>query len=83
MPREDLQAAFGSAVRTVRTRRGLSQAALAALVEVERTYVADVERGNRNVTLLTIHRLADALEIGMGELLSEADRLAAEKPDTP
>ena len=55
-------------------RRGLSQEALARLAEVERTYVTEVERGRRNVTLRNIGRLAAALGVGIGDLMSVAEK---------
>jgi transcriptional regulator with XRE-family HTH domain len=70
---EPLQAAFGAAVRELRERRGLSQDALAQGAELQRTYVNEVERGRRNVTLLNIGRLATALGVGVGELARLAE----------
>lgn len=71
---EPLQAAFGAAVRELRERRGLSQDALAQRAELQRTYVNEVERGHRNVTLLNVGRLATALGVGVGELAILAER---------
>jgi transcriptional regulator with XRE-family HTH domain len=75
-PPEPLLVAFGAAVREVRERRGLSQDALAQGAELQRTYVNEVERGRRNVTLLNVGRLAEALNVGVGEImiLAEAHR---------
>ena len=57
-----------------RNRRGLSQAALAKLLDLPRTYVVEVENGHRNVTLRNINRFARALEISLAELIAETDR---------
>jgi transcriptional regulator with XRE-family HTH domain len=65
--------AFGAAVRELRQRRGLSQEALARIAELERTYLTEVELGKRNVTLLNIGRLAVALGVGVGELMTVAE----------
>jgi transcriptional regulator with XRE-family HTH domain len=64
--------AFGKAVRARRTALDLSQEKLAELAELHRTYVADIERGSRNVSLLNILRLAAALEAAPGDLMHDA-----------
>jgi transcriptional regulator with XRE-family HTH domain len=60
---------FGATVRKYRTAAGLSQECLAALAAIHRTYIGGIERGERNPTLLMIHRLAAALEIEPSKLL--------------
>lgn len=60
--------AFGLRVRYFRKRIGLSQDDLADKAELHRTYVGAVERGERNISLLNILRLADALHITAKEL---------------
>ncbi|WP_433552878.1 helix-turn-helix domain-containing protein [Micromonospora zamorensis] len=71
----DLQAAFGLAVRRARTGRGLSQEQLAAGSGLDRTYVSGLERGRRNPTLITQHRLAAALGMKVAELVSIAEEM--------
>lgn len=72
--REDWEAnllrSFGMRLRALREERGLSQEALANLAHVNRTYVGSVERGERNVSLVNIRRLADALDVSAAELLT-------------
>lgn len=70
----DVLRAFGRAVRILRRQRGLSQEALAELSELDRTYVGSVERGERNLSLINITRLAAALGVRASELLREAER---------
>jgi transcriptional regulator with XRE-family HTH domain len=55
----DLQRALGLNLRKLRQERGLSQEAFADLMGVHRTYMGGLERGERNVTLRTVERLAD------------------------
>jgi len=50
----------------------LSQEQLAERADLHRTYVADIERGARNPTLLTMKKLAKGLGVSSAELLSEA-----------
>lgn len=61
--------AFGARVRALRERAGVSQEALADRAGLHRTYVGSVERGERNISLANIHRLADALGVAPAELL--------------
>lgn len=60
---------FGRRVRARREKLGLSQMALADLVGQHFTYISSVERGERNVSLLTIVRLAQGLAIDPGTLV--------------
>ena len=57
---------------------GLSQEQLAELAEVHRTYIGDIERGERNVSLRNIERLATALGMTMAALMASTERLCGE-----
>jgi transcriptional regulator with XRE-family HTH domain len=70
---------FGKAVRKLREERGLSQEALADLCGLHRTYIGGIERGERNVGLLNILRIAKALGIEPGVLLADFDRTTMEQ----
>jgi transcriptional regulator with XRE-family HTH domain len=61
--------AFGENIRSLREQKELSQERLAELAELHRTYVGAVERGERNVSLKNIVRLAKALEKEAKDLL--------------
>jgi transcriptional regulator with XRE-family HTH domain len=52
-------------------RAGLSQEKLAAVAGLDRTYVGGIERGERNVALINISRLAEALNVHPSELLAD------------
>jgi transcriptional regulator with XRE-family HTH domain len=60
---------FGKRVREIRHRRGMSQEKLAELAGLHRTYVSGVERGERNISLANIERLARALAVPMSDLM--------------
>lgn len=65
---EDVKRRFGARVRSLRKDKGLSQDALALACELDRTYIGGVERGERNVSLVNIHRIALALGVSPAEL---------------
>jgi len=64
---------FGQAVRKLRENLGISQEGLAARIEIHRTYLGGVERGERNPTLITILRIAKALEVKPSVLFASLD----------
>lgn len=63
---------LGSAVRARRMALGLSQEALADLAEIDRSHMGKIERGERNVTILNILRIARAIHAVPSELFKEA-----------
>lgn len=82
----DVKRPFGISVRTWRSRLGISQEELADRAGLHRTYICDVERGSRNVTLQSIEKLAQALEISVATLLTynrESQKGAAPGEFTP
>ena len=62
---------FGLKVKFFRNRLQLSQDELAAKADLHRTYVGAVERGERNICLVNIHKLADALGVKAKDLFDE------------
>ena len=67
--RANVTVELGRRVRALRQKRGLSQERLGELAHVHRTYVGSLERGERNVALINIVRLAEALEVDPAELV--------------
>jgi transcriptional regulator with XRE-family HTH domain len=65
---------FGSNVRARRDAKELSQEKLAELADLDRTYISSVERGARNLSILSIVRIAKALKISVAELCDSIDR---------
>lgn len=68
------RSAFGDRVRELRRARDLSQEALADLARLHRTYISSLERGERNVGLDNVARLASALGVTVAELFPESDQ---------
>ena len=59
---------FGRRLRKLRTEKGLSQEALALDCDLDRTYIGGIERGERNVSLINIEKIAVALDVPVREL---------------
>ena len=68
-PPEEVFVRFGERLRAVRLKKGVSQEKLADLAGLHRTYVSSVERGERNISLLNIAKLAKALEVPMAKIM--------------
>ena len=65
----DLQKTVGRNLRAYRLERGLSQEAFADQLGVHRTYMGGVERGERNLTLKSVEKMAEKLEMEVLELM--------------
>jgi transcriptional regulator with XRE-family HTH domain len=67
---EQLLMGLGASIAKRRMELGLSQEELAEKSRVHRTYISDVERGVRNVSILTLERIGVALDIPLGALFA-------------
>lgn len=76
LSKEKIQVAFGAAVRTRREALSLTQEQLAELAELHTNYVSSVERGERNIGLHNVARLAYALDMPVSALTSCLDARA-------
>ena len=65
---QDTISVFGQRMRILRNARELSQETFADLAGLHRSYMGGVERGERNVSLVNIKKIADALEISVEKL---------------
>ena len=70
----DILVRFGQIVRTKRLSLDLTQEMLAEKAELHRTYIADIERGTRNVSLRNIEKLAVALDCSLETLFADVEK---------
>jgi len=60
---------FGKKLREIRLKKKLSQGDIARILGVHRSYISGLERGRRNPSLMTVHKVAKALGVSTNELL--------------
>lgn len=66
----DIKKKFGEKVKFLRKEKNLSQEELAHIATIDRTYISDIEKGERNVSLMVIEKLSIALEMEIYELFT-------------
>ncbi len=64
--------ALGQAIRTVRKAQGVSQEDLAHIADIDRAYVSSIERGQQNVGIVTVLRVARTLNLTLADLATRA-----------
>lgn len=70
---EQVLPSIGEAIRRARKQVGLSQEALADESNIDRSHLGRIERGERNLSILNLVRIATALQLSASELLRDAD----------
>ncbi|MDL4841799.1 helix-turn-helix domain-containing protein [Aquibacillus rhizosphaerae] len=68
MPKTELAKVIGERLRAFRKKQGLSQEELAHLASIHPTYIGQLERGEKNVTIDTLEKITKALHISLEEL---------------
>lgn len=63
----DVKKKFGQKLKSIRLSKKISQEKLALEADLDRTYIPSIEKGDRNVSLEVIYKLAKALEIEVGD----------------
>jgi transcriptional regulator with XRE-family HTH domain len=66
--RQTILIIFGEKVREIRKEKGISQEELAHKAHLHRTYIGMIERAEKNITLLNIQKIANALEVKIQDL---------------
>ncbi|GAB5466445.1 MAG: hypothetical protein Kapaf2KO_18810 [Candidatus Kapaibacteriales bacterium] len=69
----NLQRKFGLVIKEIRLEKGLSQESLANQSDIDRTYISDIEKGERNTSLKIIERLSETLQISLQELFKKIE----------
>jgi transcriptional regulator with XRE-family HTH domain len=67
---EDLLVRLGDRIRKLRMKRGWTQVEMAEEVGIDRSFLADVERGKRNISILNLDLMAKGLKVSLAQLFS-------------
>ena len=67
---DDLLVHLGDRIRKLRKKRGWTQVEMAEKVGIDRSFLADVERGKRNVSILNVESIARGLKVSLSQLFS-------------
>jgi transcriptional regulator with XRE-family HTH domain len=67
---DDLLVRLGNRVRKLRKQRGFTQVIFAERVGLDRSFIADVERGKRNISILNLDLIAKGFKLSLSQLLS-------------
>jgi transcriptional regulator with XRE-family HTH domain len=70
---DELLREVGNTIRRLRAARGFSQEAFAQEAKLDRAYMGGVERGQRNVGVVNLYRIARALNMSLSELFAEME----------
>ena len=66
----DIKEKIGLRIRVLRKKAGLSQEGLALKAGIDRTYINSIENGKRNISILNINKIANALDISLTDLFN-------------
>ena len=66
----DIKQAVGKRVKELRNKIGISQEELADSAQLDRTYISSVERGKRNISIVNIEKLANALNVSLADFFT-------------
>lgn len=69
----NIKTKFGNKVKTLRKNAEISQEKLADLANIDRTYISSIEKGERNVSIITIEKISRALKIPITDFFQESD----------
>lgn len=67
----DIRELVGKNVRRIRLSKNISQEKLAALADIDRTYIQSIESGKRNVSVLVLDKISKALQVTISELIED------------
>ncbi|MED5247677.1 helix-turn-helix domain-containing protein [Priestia sp. LL-8] len=74
MEEKNIKLKFGLTIKNYRLLKGISQEKLAEKVGLHRTYISEVERGERNISLVNIQKIAEGLDVAVSDIFLEVEK---------
>lgn len=71
MNKEKVSTLLGNRIKTLRIDRKYSQEGFADIIGIHRTYMGAIERGEKNITIVTAKKISDGLHMSLSDLLKE------------
>lgn len=75
MAKSDELLKLGRRIKELREKQGLTQEQLAFACELDRTYISDLERGNRNLSYLALTKIAEGLNMSVSKMLAHVNEI--------
>jgi len=69
----DIRLAIGNRIRDLRKHRSFSQEALANKADIDRTYMTSVENGKRNISIINLEKIINALNISLADFFNDQE----------
>lgn len=79
---EKITLKVGNLIRTLRKQRGITQEELADLTSLHKNHISALERGEKNATIESLHKITDALNISLGEFFQQIDPISTNRSNT-
>ena len=67
----DIKSKVGKRIKEIREKAGMSQKDLAYSADLDRSYIASVESGQRNISIVNLEKIANSLSVSLSELFKE------------
>ena len=67
----DIKKKFGKNLKRLRLEKGISQESLALSADLDRTYIPSIEKGERNVSIIVVEKLDNALNVSISEFFKD------------
>ena len=67
----DIKRIVGQKLRKLRQKAGISQEKLALTADIDRTYISSIEKGERNISIVVLEKLAKALNVSIKDFFEE------------
>ena len=67
----DIKSKVGKRIFEIREQKGISQKDLSFSADIDRSYIASVENGHRNISIINLEKISHALEVSLSELFKD------------